>query len=77
VLKRGENMTKLILSIVAALLFILGFVLFRGNDELGSWKDWCIRRGGHVVDRTELAPVPAGGRTYFCLSEDGRIIDSK
>jgi len=63
-----------IFFIVVAFLAITGY-----ND----WEDSCVARGGHVSSHTDWNTTydykgtahSNSNTTYYCLSNDGRILD--
>lgn len=58
-------------------------------QEHNRWVDWCVSQGGRVDSSTSYSlqsTVNANGQpgtttvshtTYYCLTDDGRIIDIK
>lgn len=73
--------------IVALILAGLGWLVYLATQEHQRWTAWCIDMGGHVktetstyqtftyVDGKSITPQTHVDYTYFCLSEQGGIID--
>lgn len=73
----------LVAVILAALVGVLIWFIPLSIREQQAWVDWCISQDGHVDDDTKtITTYDAKGRptfgsstTYYCLSDDGRILD--
>lgn len=72
---------------------VVGFVAFAGVvvwlivlgvQEHARWEKWCWDEGGRVDKNTSLGHGYVDGKyvtttdtTYYCLTDDGRILDIK
>lgn len=81
---------KIIFGFVAIAL-VVGFFFWavhKSLDQHKAWVQWCHDQSGYVHDKTEThvgtGINPSNGQpvtttststTYYCLSEDGRILD--
>lgn len=69
----------LIAGIVAALIWLIPYSI----KQHQAWEDGCTGQGGHVDTDTKMVttydakgkPTFGSTTTYYCLSEDGRILD--
>jgi hypothetical protein len=75
-------------AIVVGLIAFLVFVVAPADArEREAWARWCAGQGGHVDEHTDTSTGtginPQNGQpivitntstTYYCLSEDGRIL---
>lgn len=64
------------------LLLVAGVSIFFAAKEHSDWESWCVAEGGHVDQDTKVATTYVDGKvgtatstTYYCLSDDGRILD--
>ena len=74
---------------IALVVIALPFGIYFAAKEHAQWTAWCQSQGGHVVDHTTSSPTvsydskgqPVVGTTtdttYYCLNEEGGIIDIK
>lgn len=78
------------IAIGIALVALLAWLIPVMNAQHQAWVDDCTAKGGHVEDVTKTStgtginpsngqPVVVTGSetTYYCLSEDGRILAIK
>lgn len=63
---------------VAAVITVAGVIWFAFVQHQ-QWVSWCEGEGGHVIDKQDVSFDADGDRvthtTYFCLNEDGGILD--
>ena len=77
-------------AFVVALVLFLIWAIPASMKEQAAWETWCTNQGGHVDKSTKTSVGtgvnPQNGQpvtttststTYFCLSEDGRVLDIK
>jgi len=76
----GAGMIVVWVLVVIALVF---FVI-QWDKALNDKREWCESQGGHVTTHTETGTgiSPGNGQvvvttntTYYCLTDDGRILD--
>jgi hypothetical protein len=85
---RSFNWARLgIIAGIAAVVIVLPFVIYFAAVAHDNWVQGCEAQGGHVVDDTktyQTTTYDAKGKpsfgtssstTYYCLNENGGIID--
>jgi len=70
-----------------AVLAVIGLVIWLivlAVQEHERWEQWCYGQSGHVDKSTSLGHTYIDGKyvtttntTYYCLTDDGRILDIK
>jgi hypothetical protein len=67
------------IAVIAVLAVGAVILLVWALSAHGEWREWCYSQGGHVVEDVNTGVTTSGdvtvSTTYFCLSEDGRILD--
>lgn len=67
------------------LIVVVAVLIFLSVRDQHAWEDQCRAMGGHIkeVDSTgngvdsKGKPVVTFDTTYYCLTDDGRILDIK
>lgn len=69
----------------AAIVAVLAALLVWANDDQEHWEAHCRSLGGHVTSQDHVGtgissngkPVVTVSTSYFCLTTDGRILDTR
>jgi len=82
-MRNSDNLK--ILGVIALILVTVGVMIYaiKAHNE---WKDSCVAQGGHVIDQHTNSTIwisdSNGGHwgssdstTYYCYSQDGKLID--
>lgn len=69
---------------VAAFIGLFVWLIVMVAQEHARWEEWCYGQDGHVDKNTSLGHGYVDGKyvtttntTYYCLTDDGRILDIK
>lgn len=71
---RRMGTEKTIVGVIIVIAFIvIGFFAFKGHND---WEKSCVARGGHVSSHTNWRNSSDNSdTTYYCLNDNGGIID--
>lgn len=77
-----EHIVKYIIGIVVLILVGIGIAIYFVEKDQNAWEDWCHSQGGVVKESTKTVVTQNGNKTgvgtsttYYCLTQDGRILD--
>ena len=82
---RMDDIVITSIKIIGALVvvaFFIAVVVYQVRQQQ-EWEDWCYDQGGRVKDVTKYNSgwstsgeyVTTGDTTYFCITNDGRLLD--
>ena len=68
-----RDMTKIVAGVVIAVAIVLAIVYAVTDHQ--NWERSCERQGGHVASHRNWNNNNDGDTTYYCLNDNGGIID--
>lgn len=83
----GDWPGRLVMVFFIVILILLPIGFYYSAKAQAEWEDWCRSEGGRVDDVTKtstgystdgkMTPITSTETTYYCLTDDGRVLDIK